>query len=109
LVLQELMGILIAAVFVTATYYLPALRRRWVLAGLAYGVVIFFVMNYVVVPLSAWRRMPHFTPVKFAANLLAMLLFGLIVAYFARRQRATVSTVREAPSSQHNSLADPGA
>jgi uncharacterized membrane protein YagU involved in acid resistance len=86
-VLQEAMGILIAAIYVAAGEWLPALRRRWLGFGLAYGVVIFFVMNYVVVPLSAWRRYPHFSTAKFAANLAAMLLFGLIVAWFAGRGR----------------------
>jgi uncharacterized membrane protein YagU involved in acid resistance len=90
-VLQEGMGILIAAIYVVAGEWLPQLRRRWVSCGLAYGVVIFFVMNYVVVPLSAWRRFPHFSPGKFAANLAAMLLFGLIVAFFARRRPATTA------------------
>jgi hypothetical protein len=84
--LQEGMGILIAAIYVVAGEWLPALRRRWVGFGLAYGVAIFLVMNYVVVPLSAWRRLPHFSSPKFAANLAAMLLFGLIVAFFARRR-----------------------
>jgi hypothetical protein len=84
LALQELMGILIAVIFVVAISLAPVLRRRWLLGGLAYGVVIFFVMNYVVVPLSAWHVIPHFTPAKFLANLLAMLLFGVIVAYFVR-------------------------
>jgi hypothetical protein len=59
--------------------------RRWIISGLAYGVIVFFVMNYIVVPLSAWKLAPHFTPVKFAANMAAMLLFGLIVAFFSRR------------------------
>ena len=54
--------------------------------GLAYGVVIFFVMNYVVVPLSAWKHHARFSTYKFAANMAAMLLFGLIVAWFASRQ-----------------------
>ena len=84
--LQEAMGIVIAAVFVSATRVMPALRRYWIRAGLAYGVVIFFVMNYVVVPLSAWHTMRHFSVGEFVANLLAMLLFGVIVAYFAQRQ-----------------------
>jgi hypothetical protein len=84
LVLQWVMGLIIAAVFVLASRRLPILARRWVMAGLAYGVVVFVVMNYVVVPLSAWRRIPHFTPVSAAENLAAMLLFGLIVAFFAR-------------------------
>ena len=79
------MGILIAATYVAVSKIVPALRRLWIVGGLVYGVVIFFVMNYAVVPLSAWKSMPHFTPVKFAANMAAMLLFGLIVAFFCRR------------------------
>ncbi len=55
------------------------------LSGLAYGVVIFPVMNFIVVPLSAWKSQPHFTALKLAENMAAMLLFGLIVAFFARR------------------------
>jgi hypothetical protein len=83
--LQELMGVLIAAIYVVALKSLPGLRRRWISSGLIYGVVVFFVMNYVVVPLSALKATPHFTAAKFAANMAAMLLFGLIVAFFARR------------------------
>ena len=85
LALQELMGVIIAAIYVAASRMMPLLRRRWIAGGLAYGVVIFFVMNYVVVPLSAWKHVPHFTAAKFLANMAAMLLFGLIVAYFGRR------------------------
>jgi len=84
-VLQEVMGLLIATIYVLLAKSIPVLLRRWIICGLAYGVVIFFVMNYVVVPLSAWKSTPHFTPVKFAANMAAMLLFGLIVAFFSRR------------------------
>lgn len=84
--LQEAMGIVIATVFVSATRVLPALQSYWIRAGLVYGVIIFFVMNYVVVPLSAWHALRHFSVRDFVANLLAMLLFGVIVAYFAHRQ-----------------------
>ena len=84
LVLQEMMGMLIAAVFGLAALRASVLTRLWVPSGLAYGVVIFTVMNYVVVPLSAWRVVPHFKPTSFIENMLAMLLFGLIVAFFAR-------------------------
>jgi hypothetical protein len=91
--LQEFMGLLIAGIYVGATFLLPILLRHWVRLGLAYGVVIFFVMNYVVVPLSAWRTFPHYSATHFAANLAAMLLFGCIVAYFASR-------LRDAPTRQ---------
>ena len=86
LALQELMGVLIAAIYAGAATLLPALRRHWLVGGLAYGVVIFFVMNYVVVPLSAWKHRPHFSAYTFAANMAAMVLFGLIVAWVVSRQ-----------------------
>jgi uncharacterized membrane protein YagU involved in acid resistance len=84
-VLQEVMGVLIATIYVVLSKSIAALPRRWIASGLSFGVVIFFVMNYVVLPLSAWKSAPHFTSLKFAANLAAMLLFGLIVAFFSRR------------------------
>lgn len=84
-VLQELMGVLIAAIYVVLAKNIPALLRRWILSGVTYGVIIFFVMNYVVVPLSALRAKPHFRVDKFAEDMAAMLVFGLIVAFFARR------------------------
>jgi hypothetical protein len=93
LLLQWAMSILIAALYVAATARLAHLRQRWVLAGLIAGVIIFFVMNYVVVPLSADPLRPKlnlpslmavFTPLKFLANMAAMILFGVIVAFFAR-------------------------
>jgi uncharacterized membrane protein YagU involved in acid resistance len=87
LLLQELMGILIAAIYVATATALPSLKRRWLTWGLAYGVVIFLVMNYVVLPLSAWKHHAHFSTYTFSANMAAMLLFGLIVAYFASRHR----------------------
>jgi uncharacterized membrane protein YagU involved in acid resistance len=83
--LQEVMGVLIAAIYVVLLKTVAGLRRRWVTSGLVYGVIVYFVMNYVVVPLSAWKLPPHFTPLKFAENMAAMLLFGLIIAFFSRR------------------------
>jgi uncharacterized membrane protein YagU involved in acid resistance len=91
LVLQWAMSLIIAAIFVTASRIVPVLARRWIASGVAYGVVIFCVMNCVVLPLSAAMAKPHlpfFSPLKFAENMLAMLLFGLIVACFASRARA---------------------
>ena len=84
LVLQWAMSLIIAAVYVLASLRLGWLRRAWIAAGLAYGVGVFAVMNYVVRPLSAIGGIPHFTAQSFAENLAAMLLFGVIVAFFAR-------------------------
>ena len=91
MVLQWLMGIIIAAIYVHVSRglgILERLNRWWLGAGIAYGVVIYFVMNDVVVPLSASPRPavePPFDPQLFAENMLAMILFGVIVAFFARR------------------------
>jgi uncharacterized membrane protein YagU involved in acid resistance len=85
LVLQWAMSIVIAAIYIAASKTIPLLARRWLSSGLAYGVAIFVVMSFVVVPLSnAWPKGPVPTPGKIVANLLAMLLFGVIVARFAR-------------------------
>jgi len=89
-------SILIAAIYLMVTAPWPGMRRRWRLTGLLAGVVIFLIMNYLVVPLSAAPFRPHFglhqlltafTPYKFVANLIAMILFGLIVAFAARSVR----------------------
>jgi uncharacterized membrane protein YagU involved in acid resistance len=90
LLLQWAMSLLIAAIFVFAARRLPRLALHWAAWGVAYGVVIFFVMNYVVRPLSAAWPKTSFTPVQFIENMLAMLLFGLIVAYFARSKTGAV-------------------
>jgi hypothetical protein len=84
LFLQWGMSLVIAAVFVFAALRLRWLTARPILAGLAYGVVVFAVMNYVVIFFSAWHRINHFTPTTFVESLAAMLLFGLIVAFCAR-------------------------
>ena len=94
-VLQEAMGILIATAYVLAARATPALSRRWAISGLVYGVIVFFVMNYAVVPLSAWKSTPHFTALKFAENMAAMLLFGLIVAFFYGRTATAAPPARK--------------
>ena len=85
LVLQWAMSIIIAAIFVYAATRIPALLRRWIAAGIAYGIVVFFVMNYAVRPLSMHRDFPQMGLYDFATNMAAMWVFGLIIAWFAQR------------------------
>jgi len=82
--LQWMMSSIIAAIFVFAATKIPALLRRWIAAGIAYGIVVYFVMTFVVVPLSK-AKSGHVTMSSLVENLLAMILFGLIVAYMAQR------------------------
>lgn len=85
LLLQWAMGLLIAAIFVVAAMRMKWMLRLTIVAGLLYGVVVYFVMNYVVLPLSAWHQVPAFKLISFAENMLAMLVFGLIVSFCAKR------------------------
>lgn len=90
LILQWLMSLIIAAIYVAASRRLPVLVHRWPVWGFVYGLVVFAVMNYLVVPLSAARpgfSLPHFTPRLLVENLLAMIVFGEIIAAFARHYR----------------------
>jgi hypothetical protein len=82
--LQWAMSMIIAAVFAAAAARTPVLLRRWIVSGIAYGIGVYFVMTFVVVPLSRAKG-GHVTLRSFALNLAAMILFGLIVAYVAQR------------------------
>jgi hypothetical protein len=86
-VLQWAMSALIAAIYIFASTRLELLRSQWLVGGILYGIPVYFVMEYVVVPLSAWHRAPKFVPLLFAENMLAMMVFGVIVAWFASRTR----------------------
>jgi hypothetical protein len=84
LVLQDGMSVIIAALFVLAARRLRVLTDRWILAGLAYGVPIYLVMNFIVYPLSNAVPALHFTVPGVIINVAAMQLFGLIIAGSAR-------------------------
>jgi hypothetical protein len=58
LVLQFVIATGAAAGYFLASARLPALNRRPVLSGAVYGVIVYLVMNFVVVPLSAAPRGP---------------------------------------------------
>ncbi len=88
----SLVAFIIAAIYVIASRALPVLRRRWVICGIAYGVVAYFVMTFVVVPLSnAGPGRIAFalpvTPVLINGLAIHALGVGLPAAYFASRIR----------------------
>ena len=57
---------------------------RSVVSGIAYGILTWLAMNYVVVPLSR-ATPPPFIPAWFIDGLLAhILLVGLLLAFVAR-------------------------
>ena len=98
LLLQWAMSMVIAAVYVVSASRWARLRRHPIWAGIGYGGIIYLVMNYVVVPLSAAPFRPSPQPAKVLENLLAMVLFGLIVAAVTQRVRAGAREKSVAPA-----------
>jgi len=74
-----------AAVFVEAASAWPMLIRRPVLFGITYGLVVFVVMQWVVLPLSAFRPGPFSWPAFVNGTLIHALGVGLPIALMARR------------------------
>ncbi|HYD27937.1 hypothetical protein [Brevundimonas sp.] len=76
----------IAAVFVLASARIPALRRLWFPAGVAFGVAVWLAMTFVVVPLSASTLSP---PDSLMAAMkpivIHILCVGLPIAWMAQR------------------------
>lgn len=83
----------IAAVFVLAAARIPALRRLWFPAGVAFGLAVWAAMTFVVVPLSA-STLPPPDSVMAAMKpiVIHILCVGLPIAWIAR-------SVLEAPRS----------
>ncbi len=87
LFLHFLNAFIIATIFYGASLVLPTLIRHAVIWGLLYGVAVYFVMNYVVVPLSAIGPRTSSTPWGVLLNGVTFhaLLIGLPIALFAKR------------------------
>ena len=88
LLLHFLMTIVMAAVYFGVATRLPLLVRRAVVCGIAYGLGIFIVMNFVVLPLSAiGTRGARGAPALIIMEILVhMFLVGLPIALFTRRE-----------------------
>ena len=80
-------ALVIAAIFVGASRIWPVLARRATLFGPLYGIGVYLVMNYVVLPLSAFppRSKPPAPAVWITGVLAHMFLIGLPIALAAKR------------------------
>ena len=84
----------VIALSMAVVYYLVALRRpllwqRPVLCGAGYGLLLYGIMNYVVVPLSAAGRGSQ-DPLWIALSVAVhVLLIGIPIALFVRRAAAS--------------------
>jgi len=87
ILLHFIVAICIALVYYLATLLLPGLIRHAVVSGLTYGVIAYFGMKYVVLPLSALGqggRLPRL-PILLTEIVGHAVLVGLPIALLARR------------------------
>jgi hypothetical protein len=83
LALQIAMSFMIALLFNIAFSQMVVIRRSPMMFGALYGVGIFVVMNFVVVPLSRAYPKPHWNLKSFIAMLIVMILFAEIISLIA--------------------------
>jgi uncharacterized membrane protein YagU involved in acid resistance len=83
LVLQVAMSFVIALIYNIACSQFADIRRNPLIFGAMYGVLIFVVMNFVVVPLSRAHPKHRWDAKSFVAMLIVMVLFGEIISFIA--------------------------
>lgn len=84
--LHLVMATIFVVIYTLVARRVPAILRRPLVLGPAYGVVIYIVMNFVVMPLSRVGGSPSFKhPDWIAYSVIAHLVFGTIAVVFARR------------------------
>jgi hypothetical protein len=90
LLLHFVVAMTAAAIFVAACRAVPALVRRPLLTGPLYGLVVFLVMNYAVIPLSAIGRFPGpWSATTYQVIALHLVGVGPPIALAARRWAAS--------------------
>lgn len=81
----------VATVFYAASRAFPVLIRHAIVCGMIYGIAVYFMMNKVVIPLSAAAKLP-FSWIGFLNGIIGhALLVGLPVALIARWSSAKKS------------------
>jgi len=83
LLLHFLIGILIATVYCVLCLLIPALTRHPIIVGIIFGIAAFFVMNYVVIPLSRVPPRPFLLGPFLNGIIGHALLVGIPVALIA--------------------------
>jgi len=82
--------LVMVAAYVWVTSRVPALAHRWLIAGVAYGLLLWLVMYWIVLPLRF--GIPHPSePAAITRQLIShLVLVGLPIAWIAARGQATL-------------------
>jgi len=88
-ILEFLMTIIIAGVYILGVDRIPFLRRYVIAGSLLYGFGVFIVMNFIVLPLSAAPPVPVSTMEIIEIAVEHILLIGLPLGILVRRNANT--------------------
>lgn len=105
IVLHFVVATCVATVYFLATQILQVLVRQAIVSGLIYGVVVYFGMKFIVIPLSAIGQRPPLPRFSILVTELIghAVLVGLPVALLARRSaRANRHDSPDSPASEPN-------
>lgn len=80
-----LIAFVAAAVYWAASLKMPALVRRHIPSGFAFGVAVYFFMNYLVLPMSNVPKTPFSLPMFLNGVIGHGLFVGLPIAWYAHR------------------------
>ncbi|MGE0131557.1 MAG: hypothetical protein AB7U82_26040 [Blastocatellales bacterium] len=83
--LHFLIAFIVTTIYYGASIRFPTLIRRAVICGMSYGVMVYFVMSYVVLPLSAVRQGAFSLRGLLTGVLVHAFCVGLPIALIARR------------------------
>ncbi len=89
-ILEFVMTMIIAGIFIFSASRIPLLQKNVIVGSLLYGIGVFIVMNFVVLPLSAARTLPA-PPMWFLIEIILehMLLIGLPLGILVQRNANT--------------------
>jgi uncharacterized membrane protein YagU involved in acid resistance len=86
LLLHFLIMAVIASLFYVASRRLPVLTAQWLWSGLVYGALVYLMMSFVIVPLSAFPGKLVPSTAAFVEGIVVhMLCVGLPIAYITSR------------------------
>lgn len=89
--LHFFIAFVIVVTFLLVSKKMPALVRRPIASGLAYGIAVYLVMNLIVLPLSNAGRGAFVLPVVINGLLIHMFGVGLPSSLFARAASESLS------------------
>lgn len=94
LVLHFSIAIAAASIFYVASRRFGWLLQHAVISGIVFGLCVYVVMNFIVVPLSAFPHRPAFSPLVLVAGLLVhIFLVGIPIAICIRAGTARAANL----------------